>query len=79
MQNYSSVGLPAGMLITWDGALLKTWLTAAGRSNALRSLLIAALLVMAAGFVAAQSDGVELNPAHPDKYVVKREIGRAHV
>ncbi len=72
MQNYSSVGLPAGMLITWDGALLKTWLTAAGRSNALRSLLIAALLVMAAGFVAAQSDGVELNPAHPDKYVVKR-------
>ncbi|MDP7041956.1 MAG: LysM peptidoglycan-binding domain-containing protein [Gammaproteobacteria bacterium] len=72
MQNYSSVGSLAGMLITGDGALMKTWLTTTGRTNALRSFLIAALLGMAAGFVAAQSDGVELNPAHPDKYVVKR-------
>ena len=51
---------------------MKTCLTVAGRWNALRIILITALLVMTAGFVAAQSDSVELNPAHPDTYVVKR-------
>jgi hypothetical protein len=71
VQNYSSVGQLTDMLITWDGALMKTCLTPAGRWNALRKVLIVAVLVMTAGFVAAQSDRIELNPAHPDKYIVK--------
>ena len=51
---------------------MKTCLSGAGRWNGLCKLLITAILVMSAGYVAAQSDGVELNPAHPDTYVVKR-------
>ena len=46
--------------------------TETGRPHGLRSLLLAFLLVLSAGFVNAQSSGVELNPAHPDEYVVQR-------
>ena len=50
---------------------MKTCQTPAGRWNALRNAIIAAALVMTAGYVAAQSNNVELNPAHPEKYIVK--------
>ena len=51
---------------------MKTRLTSAGQWSALRSFSLTALLVMTAGFVAAQSGGVELNPSHPKEYVVQR-------
>ncbi|MGI9292210.1 MAG: LysM peptidoglycan-binding domain-containing protein [Gammaproteobacteria bacterium] len=38
----------------------------------LRSFVFAALLVMTTGFAAADSHSVELNPSHPDKYVVEK-------
>jgi hypothetical protein len=71
VQNYSSVGQLTDMLIIRDGALMKTCQTPAGRWNALRNAIVAVVLVMTAGFVAAQSDDIELNPAHPEKYTVK--------
>jgi hypothetical protein len=49
---------------------MKTSLSLAGKWPALRNMIIAALLVMSAGYVTAQGD-IELNPAHPDKYVVQ--------
>lgn len=46
----------------------------AGKGTPLRSLVFTALLVMTTGFVAAQSDdAIELNPTHPDTYVVERD------
>ena len=44
--------------------------TATGRPHGLRSLILALSLVLCAGFVRAQSGGVELNPSHPEEYVV---------
>ena len=49
---------------------MKTCLSLAGKWQALRNVIITALLVMSAGYVTAQGD-IELNPAHPDKYVVQ--------
>jgi len=49
---------------------MKTCLSLTGKWPALRNMIIAALLVMSAGYVTAQGD-IELNPAHPDKYVVQ--------
>jgi hypothetical protein len=46
--------------------------TATGRPHGLRSLILALSLVLSAGFVSAQSGGVELNPSHPDEYVVQK-------
>jgi hypothetical protein len=46
--------------------------TETGRPQGLRSLFLAFLLVLSAGFASAQSGGVELNPSHPDEYVVQR-------
>ena len=46
-------------------------MTGSGRAQGLRSLFLVCLLVFSAGFVGAQSGGVELNPAHPDEYVVQ--------
>jgi hypothetical protein len=50
---------------------MNTCLSPAGKWQALRNTIIAALLVMSAGYVTAQGD-IELNPAHPDKYVVEK-------
>jgi len=50
---------------------MKTCLNLAGVGPALRNMLCAAVLVMLAGYVSAQ-DKVELNPAHPQSYVVQR-------
>jgi hypothetical protein len=47
-------------------------MTGTSRPQGLRSLFLVFLLVLSAGFVSAQSGGVELNPAHPDEYVVQR-------
>ena len=47
-------------------------MTGSGRPQDLRALLLSVLLVLSAGFVSAQSGGPELNPAHPDEYVVKK-------
>lgn len=47
-------------------------MTSTSRPQGLRSLFLVFLLVLSAGFVSAQSGGVELNPAHPDEYVVQR-------
>ena len=49
---------------------MKTCLNPAGKWHVLRSVIITALLVMSAGYVTAQGD-IELNPAHPEKYVVQ--------
>ncbi len=52
---------------------MKTCLSNVGIGTRLRrftTTIVAALLVMTTGFVAAQSDGVALNPAHPDTYTV---------
>jgi hypothetical protein len=49
---------------------MKTCLSLAGKWQAFRNVIITALLVMSAGYVTAQGD-IELNPAHPDKYVVQ--------
>lgn len=46
--------------------------TETGRPRGLRSLLLVFLLVLSAGFVSAQSGGVELNPSHPNEYVVRK-------
>jgi len=71
VQNYSSVGELAGTLFTTDGAPMNTCLSPAGKWQALRNVIITALLVMSAGYVTAQGD-IELNPAHPDTYVVEQ-------
>ncbi len=47
-------------------------MTGTGRPQGLRSLFFTLSLVLSAGFVSAQSGGVELNPAHPDEYVVQK-------
>lgn len=44
---------------------------AAGMGKALRSTVFACLLVVATGALAQSGDTVELNPAHPERYVVK--------
>jgi hypothetical protein len=71
VQNYSSLGELADTLFTTDGAPMNTCLSPAGKWQALRNVTIAALLVMFAGYVTAQGD-IELNPAHPDTYVVEK-------
>lgn len=48
---------------------MKTCLNA-GIWNALRSGLFAALLVFSTGLAAQSGDTIELNPSHPDRYVV---------
>lgn len=50
---------------------MKTCLNFANRWQAMRSTLVAAILVLLAGFVTA-ADEIALNPAHPDKYTVQR-------
>ena len=50
---------------------MNTCLSPAGKWQALRNVIITALLVMSAGYVTAQGD-IELNPAHPDTYVVEK-------
>jgi hypothetical protein len=47
-------------------------MTGSGRPHGLRALFLVFLLVLATGYVAAQSGGVELNPSHPDQYVVQK-------
>jgi len=49
--------------------LMKTCLNA-GIWNALRGGLVAALLVFSTGIAAQSGDTIELNPSHPDRYVV---------
>jgi len=49
---------------------MKTCLRPAEKWQALRTTLVSAFLVMTAGFVTAQ-EAVELNPDHPDSYVVE--------
>lgn len=51
---------------------MNTCLSTAGKEMPMRSFVFAALLVMTTGFVAAQSEGVELNPSHPEVYTVKK-------
>ncbi len=50
---------------------MNTCLRLTGKWHAMRNMLVAALLVLLAGYVTAK-DEIALNPAHPDKYTVKR-------
>ena len=68
-QNYSNAALVVGMLFTRDGAQMK-YCRNAGTWKALRSALFAALLVISTGIAAQSGDTLELNPEHPDRYVV---------
>lgn len=64
---------PGSARIYWDGAQMKLCYSTTGKRTPLRSTLLAALLVFTTGLVAAQSNSnVELNPAHPDTYVVEK-------
>lgn len=71
-QNYSSAGLRVGRLWTRDGAPMKTCLIAAGQWNALRKLLAVTVLLVAGLLAVPAATAVELNPEHPENYVVKR-------
>jgi hypothetical protein len=52
---------------------MKLCFSAAGKLNSLRSTVLVALLVMTTGYVAAQSEkDIELNPEHPDTYLVEK-------
>ena len=69
MQNYSNAGLWSGTLFTRDEAPMNTCPNA-GTWKALRSALFATLLVIGTSAAAQSGDTIELNPAHPDRYVV---------
>jgi hypothetical protein len=71
-QNYSSAELNARTLFSRMEHRMDIRMTSTSRPQGLRSLFLVFLLVLSAGFVSAQSGGVELNPAHPDEYVVQR-------
>jgi hypothetical protein len=51
---------------------MNTCLSTAGSGTRMRSFIAAALLVLTTGLVAAQADSPELNPSHPDTYVVEK-------
>jgi hypothetical protein len=72
VQNYSSAELNARTLFSRMEHRMDIRMTGTSRPQSLRSLFLVFLLVLSAGFVSAQSGGVELNPAHPDEYVVQR-------
>ena len=71
VQNYNSLGPLADTLFTRDGAPMNNSLRYTGKWHAMRNMLVAALLVLIAGYVTAK-DEIALNPAHPDKYTVQR-------
>jgi hypothetical protein len=71
VQNYNSLGPLADTLFTRDGAPMNTCLRLTGKWHAMRNMLLAALLVLIAGYVTAK-DEIALNPAHPDTYTVQR-------
>jgi hypothetical protein len=52
---------------------MNTCLSNAGKWMYLRSFIFAALLVMTTGLATAESESVELNPSHPDKYTVLKD------
>jgi hypothetical protein len=52
---------------------MNTCLSNAGKWMYLRSFIFAALLVMTTGLATAESESVELNPSHPEKYTVLKD------